>query len=83
VLSLQYAASRAAPMTQPLCANAHGFSLHAGVRCAAEQCQALEHRCRYLTRPAIANERLSVNRAGHVVRRQAQDHRRDRRARGD
>ena len=37
VLSLQYAASRAAPMTQPLCATAHGFSLHAGVRCAAEQ----------------------------------------------
>jgi hypothetical protein len=30
VLSLQYAASRAAPITQPLCANAHGFSLHAG-----------------------------------------------------
>jgi hypothetical protein len=29
VLSLQHAASRAAPMTQPLCANAHGFSLHA------------------------------------------------------
>jgi len=27
VLSLQYAASRAAPMTQSLCANAHGFSL--------------------------------------------------------
>jgi hypothetical protein len=34
VLSLQYAASRAGPMTQPLCANAHGFSLHAGVRLA-------------------------------------------------
>ena len=67
VLSLQYAASRAAPITQSLCANAHGFSLHAGVRCAAEQRQALEHLCRYLTRPAIANERLSVNRAGQVV----------------
>ncbi len=54
-------------MTQPLCANAHGFSLHAAVRCAAEQRQALEHLCRYITRPAIANERLSVNRAGQVV----------------
>ena len=43
VLSWQYAASRAAPMTQPLCANAHGFSLHAGVRCAAEQRSELEH----------------------------------------
>jgi len=67
VLSLQYAASRAAPMTQPLCANAHGFSLHAGVRCAAEQRSELEHLCRYITRPAIANERLSVNHAGQVV----------------
>jgi hypothetical protein len=67
VLSWQYAASRAAPITQPLCANAHGFSLHAGVRLAAEQRSALEHLCRYITRPAIANERLSVNRAGQVV----------------
>jgi hypothetical protein len=33
VLSLQYGL-RAAPMTQPLCANAHGFSLHAAVRLA-------------------------------------------------
>ncbi|GEM_PF-6696878 len=57
VLSLQYAASRAAPMIQPLCANAHGFSLPAGVRCAAEQRSELEHLCRYITRPAIANER--------------------------
>jgi putative transposase len=39
------------------------------VRCAAEQRQALEHLCRYITRPAIANERLSVNRAGQVVLR--------------
>jgi len=67
VLSLQYAPSRAAPITQQLCTNAHGFSLHAGVCCAADQRQALEHLCRYITRPAIANERLSVNRAGQVV----------------
>ena len=30
VLSLQYAASRAAPMTQPLCANVHGPSAGSG-----------------------------------------------------
>ena len=35
VLSLQTAASRAVPMTQPLCANTHGFSLHAGLLAAA------------------------------------------------
>ncbi len=44
-----------------------GFSLHAGVRCAADQREALEHLCRYIPRPAIANERLGVNRAGQVV----------------
>jgi hypothetical protein len=27
----------------------------------------LEHLCRYITRPAIANERLTLNRAGQVV----------------
>jgi hypothetical protein len=54
-------------MPQPLCAKPHGFSLHAGVRCAAEQRSEFEHLCRYITRPAIANERLSVNRAGQVV----------------
>ncbi len=67
VLSLQYAPRRAVPPTQQLCANAHGFSLHTGVRCDADQRSALEQLCRYVTRPAIVNERLSVNRAGQVV----------------
>jgi hypothetical protein len=40
-----------------LCADAHGFSLHAGVRCGAHQRKRLERLCRYITRPAIANER--------------------------
>ena len=52
VLSLQYAARRAAPLTQALCANAHGFSLHAGVRCDADQRRELEQLARYVTRPA-------------------------------
>ena len=67
VLSLQHAPRRVAPVTQHLCANAHGFSLHAGVRCDADQRSELEQLARYVTRPAIANERLSVNRAGQVV----------------
>ena len=50
-----------------LCVNAHGFSLHAGVRCEADDRQGIEQLCRYITRPAIANERLSVNREGNVV----------------
>jgi len=51
------------------CANAHGFSLHAGVRCAMNQRKELEHLCRYITWPAIADERLTRNAAGQVVLR--------------
>ncbi len=54
-------------ITRGLCANLHGFSLHAAVRCGAHQRKELERLCRYLTRPAIANERLKRNRAGQVV----------------
>ncbi len=50
-----------------LCADAHGFSLHAAVRVASEQRKELERLCRYITRPAIANERLSRNAKGQVV----------------
>jgi len=47
--------------------NAHGFSLHAAVRWRADQRKELEQLCRYITRLAIANERLKRNRAGQVV----------------
>ena len=67
VLSLQSLPSPDKPSTPGLCANAHGFSLHAAVRWGADQRQELEHLCRYITRPAIANERLTRNRAGDVV----------------
>jgi Putative transposase len=58
VLSLRTVAGRAEKETQALCAAAHGFSLHAGVRCGTHQRKELERLCRYITRPAIANERL-------------------------
>ena len=45
----------------------HGFSLHAGVRSGVGKREKLERLCRYITRPAIANERLKRNRAGDVV----------------
>ena len=67
VLSLQTVIGRAAQPAQALCANAHGFSLHAAVRCRAHQRKQLERLCRSITRPAIANERLKCNRAGQVV----------------
>jgi hypothetical protein len=41
-----------------------GFSLHAAVRCGADDRQALEQLCRYITRPALANERVQTNAAG-------------------
>lgn len=53
--------------TDQRCANAPGFSLHAEGRCPMNQRHKLEPLCRYITRPAIANERLKLNSAGEVV----------------
>jgi hypothetical protein len=67
VLTLQTVPNPGAPSTQQRCVDEQGFSLHAEVCCAAHQRKKLEHLCRYITRPAIANERLALNRAGQVV----------------
>jgi hypothetical protein len=37
------------------------------VRCGADARHALEQLCRYITRPALANERVQCNVAGQVV----------------
>ena len=37
------------------------------MRCAADDRQLLEQLCRYITRPALANERVQTNAAGHVL----------------
>ena len=44
-----------------------GLTLHAAVRCAADDRQALQQLCRCITRPALANERVQTNTAGQVV----------------
>src|SRR5262245_5180016 len=67
LLSLQSLPSQVTASTPELRVNAHGFSLHAAVRWRADQRAELEHLCRYITRPTIANERLQRNRAGQVV----------------
>ncbi|MFH0352484.1 MAG: transposase, partial [Chromatiales bacterium] len=67
MLTLQTVPSPEAEPTEQCCVNEQGFSLHAEVRCAINQRKKLEHLCRYITRPAIANERLTLNRAGQVV----------------
>ncbi|MGH8510782.1 MAG: transposase, partial [Gammaproteobacteria bacterium] len=59
--------TQAPPPASVRCVSEQGFSLHAEVRCAAHQRKKLEHLCRYITRPAVANERLTLNRAGQVV----------------
>ncbi len=67
VLTVQGAMPRDAEFKQNLCADIDGFSLHAAVRCGAVDRQALEQLCRYITRPALANERVQTNAAGQVV----------------
>ena len=67
VLSLRTVPGRYEKPTAALCADAHGFSLHAGVRCGEHHRKELERLCRYVTRPAIATERLKRDGAGNVV----------------
>jgi Putative transposase/Transposase zinc-binding domain len=47
-------------LTGHLCANIQGFSLHAGVYCPPDDRKKLEHVCRYIARPAVAEKRLSL-----------------------
>jgi hypothetical protein len=63
VLTLQGAMPRETEFKQTLCAEIDGFSLHAAVLCGADARQALEELCRYLTRPAFANERVQTSAA--------------------
>jgi hypothetical protein len=43
-----------------------GFSLHAGVAAKARQCQKLERLCRYISRPAVSEKRLSLTPNGNI-----------------
>jgi Putative transposase len=67
VLSLRSLPSAVTASAPELRVNAHGFSLHAAVRWRADQRKELEQLCRYISRPAIANERLKRNRSGQAV----------------
>ena len=57
------------PPDHPCIARLSGFSLHAGTVCEAHDRDSLERLCRYIARPALSNERLSVNDRGQVVYR--------------
>ena len=61
--------SSKSPADNSRIAQLSGFSLHAGTRCRAHERNSLERLCRYIARPAVSNERLSVNDHGQVVYR--------------
>ena len=66
VLTLRGALPREAPARQPLCADIDGFSLHAAVRVDAHERKRLEQLCRYITRPALSEERIQLDAVGQV-----------------
>ena len=66
-LTLRTIPAQPEPFASTLLAKQPGFSLHAATVCEANQRDKLEELCRYITRPAIANERLSTNERGQIV----------------
>ena len=68
-LTLRTVPAQPEPVASTLLARQPGFSLHAATCCEANQRDRLEKPCRYITRPAIANERLSLNEVGQVIYR--------------
>ena len=66
---------RESDFKQHLCADIDGFSLHAAVRCAADDRQALEQLCRYITHPALAKEHVHANATGQVVPQESEPRR--------
>ena len=56
----------AAALSADTLARAAGFSLHAGVASEAHEHEKLERLCRYITRPAVATERLSLTAQGNI-----------------
>ena len=51
---------------QALCGDIDGFSLYAVVRCGADDRQALEQLCSYITCPTLANGGAQTSTAGQV-----------------
>ena len=48
-------------------AKASGFSFHAGVACKSDEQKKRERICRYISRPSLSEDRLSLNARGQVV----------------
>ena len=56
-----------ADTVKPGCVSQQGFSLHAGIRCRADQRRELERLCPYITRPALSHERVARSAGGDVI----------------
>ena len=66
VFTLQTLPPQAKPESKSRVANHAGFSLHAGIMANAHQRDKLERLCRYISRPAVAEKRLSLLPNGQV-----------------
>jgi hypothetical protein len=66
VLTLRGTTPHETATRQPLCADIDGFTLYAAVRVEAHDRKRLERFCRYITRPALSDERVWLNDAGQV-----------------
>ena len=67
VLSLQTVPAKENPRQDKHLAKYSGFSLHAGVSTKANERKKLERICRYISRPSVSEDRLSINNKGQVV----------------
>ncbi|MCP4128259.1 MAG: IS91 family transposase [Gammaproteobacteria bacterium] len=65
VFSLQTLPARDEPFDDGV-GKVAGFSLHAGVAARADERKKLERLCRYISRPAVSEKRLSLTRGGNV-----------------
>jgi hypothetical protein len=65
VFTLQTLPASAEPFDDPV-GQVAGFSLHAGVAAKAHQRHKLERLCRYISRPAVSEQRLSLTPNGNV-----------------
>ena len=60
-------AKRKQEKEHPFLSRYFGFSLHAGISCKSHERKKREHICRYISRPSLSEERLSVNNNGQVI----------------
>ncbi len=66
-LTLHTVSPRGKGFNSEFLAKYSGFSLHGGVACRAHEKKKRERVCRYISRPSLSEERLSLNARGQVV----------------